>query len=89
MAAPSASTALANSIMAPSPVSLISRPRVTPHGRLDAFDPMRLEAEVRAAFIAAHQAGIAHDVDAHDRRQPSHYLFAGLHCSPIRQDHGL
>jgi hypothetical protein len=58
---------------------------VTPHGGLDAFHAMRLEAEVRPAFIAAHQAGIAHDVDAHDRRQASHDLFAGLHGPPNRR----
>ena len=56
---------------------------VPPDGGLDAFDAMRLESEVRPAFIAAHQAGIAHDVDAHDRRQASHDLLAGLHGPPI------
>src|SRR5262249_12790027 len=50
---------------------------VAPDGGLAPLGTVRFQAKVRAAFIAAHQARVAHDVDHHDHRQsPNDLLFA-------------
>src|SRR5262249_10152052 len=60
--------AIAGQLDQPSPVP--------PDRRLDALGTMRLQAKMRAAFVAAHQARVAHDVDHHDRRESPYDLLS-------------
>ena len=71
MAAPSASTALANSTNAPSPVSLTRRPPWRASVGSKRSVTMALEPGERAALVTAHQARIANDICSKDRRQTS------------------
>ena len=46
---------------------------------------MGLQAKMRAAFIGAHQARVAHDVQHHDRRQSPYDLFCAHGASRAGQ----
>ena len=70
MAQRTASTALANSTSAPSPVVLTMRPAMLGDLWINEFAPVRLERRESAFLVYAHQPAVAGDIGGEDGGEP-------------------